>query len=276
VTPQQASPWNFEFDKMDSAVAALQIRTQAHAEQLATHAHAQGQLVMVLRGAMTCEVPGALWMAPIHGGLWIPGGVPHGNRVTPDASVCFVFVSQEAAAEMPRSCCALGISPLLRELVLHLAAMPKHGPHDDPTRRLQAVLLDQLVRMPAEAMHLPVSDEPRLRRVVEALMHDPSDRSTSAQWASRLAMSERTFARLVQHETGMSFGRWRQRLHLIVALQWLASGRTVQQVAGDLGYDAAGAFIAMFRKAMGQPPARYLAERRLAQGAERAIVTSPE
>jgi len=36
----------------------------------------------------------------------------------------------------------------------------------------------------------------------------------------------------------------------------------VQQVARDLGHDLMCAFIAMFRKAMGQRPARYLAQRR--------------
>jgi AraC-like DNA-binding protein len=262
VTPNQAGPWNFEFDKMDAPVAALRIRTRGHGEELAMHAHAQGQLVMVLRGAMTCEVPGALWMAPVHGGLWIPGGMPHGNRVTHDADVCFVFVAHDAA-RLPRNCCALGIAPLLRELILHLASLPAGGPPDGETGRLHAVVLDQLARMPTESMHLPVSDEPRLRRMVDALMNDPSDRATAAQWASRLAMSERTFGRLVQQETGMSFGRWRQRLQLIVALQWLSSGQSVQQVAAELGYDSVGAFIAMFRKAMGKPPARYLSERRL-------------
>jgi AraC-like DNA-binding protein len=32
-------------------------------------------------------------------------------------------------------------------------------------------------------------------------------------------------------------------------------------VALDLGYENASGFITMFRKAMGQPPARYLADR---------------
>ena len=261
MTAHGTSPWTFEFDRMDAAVAAVQVRAGSSAEALATHHHPQGQLAVVLRGTMTCEVPGALWIAPVHGGFWIPGGVPHSNRVSPGGNVCFLFVAHHAAA-MPQTCCALGISPLLRELILHLAALPAHGPRSAATERLHAVLLDQLVLTPTEPMHLPVSDEPRLRRLVEALTLDPADRTTAAAWASRLAMSERTFTRLVRHETGMSFGRWRERLRLILALQWLSSGAPVQQVAADLGYDSVSAFITMFRKAMGTPPARYLAGRR--------------
>ncbi|MGV8657531.1 helix-turn-helix domain-containing protein, partial [Pseudomonas aeruginosa] len=35
----------------------------------------------------------------------------------------------------------------------------------------------------------------------------------------------------------------------------------VQTVALDLGYESASGFVTMFRKAVGKPPARYLAER---------------
>ncbi len=62
----------------------------------------------------------------------------------------------------------------------------------------------------------------------------------------------------------MSFGRWRQQLHIRIALQRLDQGASVQTVALDLGYDGASAFVTMFRKAPGKPPARHLAERRIA------------
>jgi AraC-like DNA-binding protein len=60
----------------------------------------------------------------------------------------------------------------------------------------------------------------------------------------------------------MSFGRWRQQLNLILALQWLAKGTTIQAVAADLGYESAGSFVTMFRKALGASPGRYMAARR--------------
>jgi AraC-like DNA-binding protein len=75
-------------------------------------------------------------------------------------------------------------------------------------------------------------------------------------------MSERSLFRLVQRETGMSFGRWRQQFQLMLALQLLSQGRSVQSVARDLGYETASAFIAMFRNALGQSPTRFFAQRR--------------
>jgi AraC-like DNA-binding protein len=59
----------------------------------------------------------------------------------------------------------------------------------------------------------------------------------------------------------MSFGRWRQQLHVILALQWLTRGDSVQSVATDLGYESASSFVTMFRKLIGTSPARYMAQR---------------
>ncbi len=95
--------------------------------------------------------------------------------------------------------------------------------------------------------------------MAETLFADPGDRTTLQQWASRLATSERSLARMVQSETGMSFGRWRQQLHLMIALNELAEGKSVQNVAGTLGYDSVSAFITMFKKALGKSPTQYFA-----------------
>lgn len=60
---------------------------------------------------------------------------------------------------------------------------------------------------------------------------------------------------------GMSFGRWRQQLAIMLAVKWMAEGVTIQQVAFDLGYESVPSFVNMFRKALGTPPGRYMAER---------------
>lgn len=65
-------------------------------------------------------------------------------------------------------------------------------------------------------------------------------------------MSERNLARLIVKETGLSFRQWRQQLQLIMALQGLVKGDTVQKVAHTLGYDSTTAFITMFKKGLGK------------------------
>jgi AraC-like DNA-binding protein len=155
----------------------------------------------------------------------------------------------------------LAISPLVRELVAYLADLAPQDTATPSNRKLAEVLVEQLARMPAEQLHLPISEHPRLREIADALHADPADRSTVAQWGRRVAMSERTLARLVQQELGMSFGRWRQQMHIIQALQRLSAGVSVQRTAEDLGYESVSAFITMFRKTLGKTPARYFADK---------------
>ena len=178
----------------------------------------------------------------------------HSNLATANARLFFVYIEPEVV-DLPDRCCTLSISPLLRELIVELA--DQVADDDEREDLLTRVLLRELPRMPVQRLHLPLSPEPRLKRIAARLAEDPSDRST-LEWANRLALSESSLARLVVKETGLTFGRWRQQLHLIVAIRELASGASVQQVSADLGYESVTAFITMFKKALGKPPAKYL------------------
>lgn len=151
------------------------------------------------------------------------------------------------------------LPPLVRELILHLADQGPSYPSEGKMARLASVLLEQIPDAPVEALYLPVSTHPKIKHITDALFATPGDRTTLRQWAVRLATSERSLARLVQSETGVSFGRWRQQLHLVIALRHLAEGQSVQNVAGTLGYDSVSAFITMFKKALGKSPTQYFA-----------------
>ncbi|RUW93370.1 helix-turn-helix transcriptional regulator [Mesorhizobium sp. M7A.F.Ca.US.010.02.1.1] len=249
-------PW-LDLDVDDPAALAIAVRVDIPdtRAEVPAHRHRKGQLVFALGGGVTCRVPSGLWMVPPHCGVWIPGGMEHSNVATANARIFFVYI-EPGAADLPERCCTLSISPLLRELIIELSDRME----DDGARGelLIKILLTELPRMPVQQLHLPISSEPRLNRIAEALAQDPADRSTLAEWANRVALSESSLARLVAKETGLSFGRWRQQLHLIVAIRELASGKSVQQVSGDLGYGSVTAFITMFKKALGKPPAKYL------------------
>jgi AraC-like DNA-binding protein len=60
---------------------------------------------------------------------------------------------------------------------------------------------------------------------------------------------------------GLTFGRWRQQIHILVALRELSEGAMVHQVASTFGYDSTTAFITMFKKALGKSPAKYFQDR---------------
>jgi AraC-like DNA-binding protein len=64
--------------------------------------------------------------------------------------------------------------------------------------------------------------------------------------------------RLFREETAMSLGRWLRRARLLEGLRRMGAGDTVADVALDLGYSSASAFISMFRREVGETPRRYL------------------
>lgn len=124
--------------------------------------------------------------------------------------------------------------------------------------RLMGLLLDEMALARPGKVHLPMPTDKRLGRLREWIMANPSDPGSIDSWAARMDISPRTLSRLVTRETGMSFGRWRTQLHLMLALQWMAQGTTVQDVADGLGYENASSFVVMFRKVLGETPGRYL------------------
>jgi AraC-like DNA-binding protein len=71
----------------------------------------------------------------------------------------------------------------------------------------------------------------------------------------------RTAARLFRRETGMSLGQWRLQLRLLTALEQLAEGEAVSNVALNVGYADVSSFIAVFKAALGQTPTKYFRQR---------------
>jgi AraC-like DNA-binding protein len=229
--------------------------------ELDFHRHAKGQVILVQRGALSCEVEGGLWIVPPRSAVWIPGGALHAVKVTGALEGYNAFVDPAVGQGLPSICCAVSVTPLMRELLIRAAKLPLLYEEGGAYSRMLAVLLDELATAKIEHLHLPMPDDIRLRRIIDLMMDAPADRGTLDIWAKRAGMSERTLARRIGRETSMSFGRWRRQLDVMLAIKWLAGGASIQQVVVDLGYESVPSFVTMFRKALGTSPGRYMAER---------------
>ena len=256
---------NFEWIEPDDVprpiVAFGAQMSDADGFELEPHRHRKGQMLLVQRGALSCEVEGGLWIVPPRSAIWIPGGALHAIRATGALEGYNAFVDPAMDRQLPHACCAVSVTPLLRELLARAAHLPYFYEEDGANARLVAVLLDELAAAQVENLHLPMPSDPRLRKIVDEMIASPRDRGSLKIWAQRAAMSERSLERLINRQTGMSFGRWRQQLGVVLAVKWLAGGASIQQVAGDLGYESVPSFVTMFRKALGTSPGRYMAER---------------
>jgi len=225
------------------------------------HCHHKAQLLYSVRGTINCQIQDGVWIVPPQCAVWIPSNLPHAARGSGETECYCLFVDPDIVPNLPKQCCTLAVSPLMRELIFKAVCFPMHYPQEGPEARLMATFIDELATAKVENLRLPMPSDSRLQHLTDLMLSDPTEKKSIAEWAIQIGMSERNMTRLLQKEVGMSFGRWRRQLHVILAIQRLSKGESVQTIALDLGYENASGFITMFRKAVGKPPARYIADR---------------
>ncbi|WP_413204921.1 AraC family transcriptional regulator [Rhodospirillum sp. A1_3_36] len=230
-------------------------------EQSPRHHHQKAQLLFTVRGVINCEVEDAVWIVPPHCAVWIPGGLPHTVFGSGEVECISLFIQPPEAPKLPSDCCTVTVSSFFRHLLMRANTLPELYDVNGPDGRIVSVIFDELAVAPVEDLRLPIPSDSRLKKLTDLLIAAPADHATVAEWASRIALSERSLSRMLVEEVGMSFGRWRRQLHVVLALRRLSAGQTVQAVAMDLGYESASSFVTMFRKMVGKPPNRYLLER---------------
>ncbi len=227
-------------------------------ELLAPHRHPRAQLIHAGEGLMTVRAEARAWVVPPGFAVWMPVDTWHEVKAVTALELRTLYVAPRAARGLATACRVVAVPPFLRELILEVARLPLLYDEDGPEGRLVAVLLDRLGALEAAPLDLPVPSDRRLSVVTSSLLDRPGDNRTLAEWGSRAGASGRTLARLFRAQTGMTFREWRGKRRLLAALERLAALEPVTSVALDLGYASPSAFIAMFKREMGQSPRRYL------------------
>lgn len=216
------------------------------------------QLVFASVGVMHVDTAAGTWVVPPHRAVWIPAGTPHGVRMVGRVSLRTVFFERGFAARgTPRQTRAVNVAPLMRELVLQVCRVGVLYRHRPEHMRLGRVVLDQLETLPTIPLRLPLPADPRARRAAELLTHDPGRRDALDAAAKAARTSRRTLERLFVDETQLTLGRFHQRARLVEALSQLAQGRSVTEVALNVGYATPSGFVAAFKAALGTTPGRY-------------------
>jgi len=229
------------------------------------HRHVRGQFFCIESGLARIRTPAGSWLLPPHFAGWIPPGVLHEVAVTGALSGWGVMLTPTASSILPDEPCVVGVSELLRALVRRAATWHHLDNLSPEQERIVAVLHDEIGRSQRHPLHLPLPSDQRLLRVTRFLTDNPDNTRSLASLSQMAGLSERTARRLFVSETGMSFMQWRQQMRLILSLERLAGGEPVASVADALGYATTSAFIAVFRKTFGQPPARYFKRRQTSQ-----------
>jgi AraC-like DNA-binding protein len=221
------------------------------------HAHRKHQLVYAVQGVMVVQTSGGHWVVPPTRAIWMPAGTVHWIRGVGTVRMRSLFVKPGISRALPRSLQVVGISPLLRELITAAAAVTGSYTANSRDGRLMRLILDELRGVPVLPLHLPQPAHERLRAICEHLERAADDRATLRDWAERLDVTAKTIQRSFVKETGMTFGQWRQQLRLLRALELLATGEKVVDVALQLGYESPSAFATMFKRQFGQTPSEF-------------------
>ena len=221
------------------------------------HRHVRGQFFYIERGMVSIRTHEGDWALPPQRVGWMPPGALHTVRMSSALRGWGVFVAPQAAVGLPAHTCVLGANDLMRALVLRAADWSMLDELDEQQERLLAVLMDELRRAPQLPPQLSLPSDRRVLRIAHAVLERPQDDRSLDDWAAWAGLSSRNLSRLFRRETGASFAQWRQQARLGHALELLADGAAVGQVADALGYASVSAFVAMFRRAFGQSPGRY-------------------
>jgi AraC-like DNA-binding protein len=225
------------------------------------HFHDRDQLVYASRGVMTVRTTDGTWVVPTHRAVWIPAAVPHTITMSGMVAMRTLYLKRRLARALPRDCCVINVSPLLKELILNACTYARLKKTIRSQRHLIDVIIDQLETIQMVPLQLPNPSDPRALRIVEVLLADPSDRRPLRHICKLAGASKRTVERLFKEDVGMTFGKWRQQLRLMQGMRLLAEGAKVTHAALEAGYSTPSAFITMFRKTWGATPSRCFAAR---------------
>lgn len=221
------------------------------------HSHRRDQLVYASQGVMTVQAKAGAWVVPPNRAVWIPAGVRHGITMCGAVAMRTLYLDAGLAGGLPRACCVVNVSPLLKELILRACGSRGLSSRVRWQRHLSDVILDQLGTIQTIPLRLPNPSDPRALRVAQALAGRAAESQPLSRICALAGASKRTIERLFQRDLGMSVGKWRQQLRLMRAMQLLAEGAKVTHAALESGYGTPSAFISMFRKTLGNTPAAY-------------------
>jgi AraC-like DNA-binding protein len=236
---------------------AVLARDIADSHTTAWHSHKRAQLVYASSGVMVVKTAASTWVIPPQRAVWVPARVEHETHTIGQVAMRTVYVAPGVARELLRECCAINVSPLLRELILRAAGAPLVYRRDGPDGRIMQMILDEIRVSRMLPLHLPIPAQPHVAKICARILRDLHAPVTLERLASDEGMSKRTAERMFLRETRMTFSRWRQQARLLTALTRLAAGQSVKEAAFEAGYSTQSAFTSMFKRAFGTTPGRY-------------------
>jgi len=219
------------------------------------HSHPTHELLWHERGASSATIGSRTWTITPSIGLWIPAGRLHWGVMPAGTWYRAAHFGVDAVTPLGEGPVAVVMTPLLRLLLDRLTEPELSAESRSLTEQM---VLDVLAPADHELL-VQVPSSPLVRPIVDAIVGDPGDPRTLADWAVALGVSTRTITRMFRAETGLSLGRWIAAVRAQHAVMLLGRGADVDDVAERVGYRSASAFGVAFRRVTGTTPGSFRA-----------------
>jgi AraC-like DNA-binding protein len=223
------------------------------------HSHDLHQIEYAFEGIAEVETDGAHYLLPPQQAVWIPAGLTHRTTLKRVRSVAVFFdpAMVEGADDRVR---ILAATPLIREMIVYSARWPIARPVSDRVADAFFEALALLVRdwLAHEApLCLPTSNDPVLSAVMDFTNANLADVRVAAACAAA-GISERSLRRQFGAATGMTWRQYLLQSRLLRAMALLTEpGRTVIDVATEIGFDSVSAFTRAFVRLTSETPTAY-------------------
>ena len=223
------------------------------------HSHDLHQIEYAFEGIAEVETDGAHYLLPPQQAVWIPAGLTHRTTLKRVRSVAVFFdpAMVDGADDRVR---ILAATPLIREMIVYSARWPIARPVSDQVADAFFDALALLLRdwLAHEApLRLPTSNEPVLRAVMGYTNANLADVTVGAA-CTAAGISERSLRRQFGAATGMTWRQYLLQSRLLRSMALLTEpGRTVIDVATEIGFDSVSAFTRAFVRLTSETPTAY-------------------
>src|SRR5215469_3995171 len=139
--------------------------TFSDGHEIEEHAHSWGQLIYASSGTMRVVAADALWLVPQGRALWAPPEVRHAITMRGVVAMRTIYIPRERATALAKTCQAVEVDALLRELILVIAPMRLVRDDVEEHVRLASLLLDRLACAERAVLHVPMPRDEALARI---------------------------------------------------------------------------------------------------------------
>ncbi len=217
------------------------------------HTHAWPQLVYARGGAIRAEVDDQFWVIPPRRALLVPAQTPHNLKMLGRVMLRTLYCSPNSPIGGLQTR-VIDICGLLHEAILRCCELMCLDDRNDSDSRLAALITEEVMVAKSMIISLVIPKDERARRIADRFFDIETAHRALGSLLSDIGVSRRTAERLFQAETGLSPARWRRNALLSLALEYLAKGHSIEQVAQYVGYHSQPAFTQAFKRVLGFSP----------------------